>query len=283
MRTDHPRRRVLPQGPFHPVWRRPPCRDTKCARGRPPHRFTDSPIHYMHNTTCTCQHVHAHVTCTCYMCMYKPPRHQIVTRLTTTADVEAACPPGARPPADEPSAKRSSASLATAASTHFGPSGAASSSTTSAAQQHAVPAAASSDDAPFMLGASPAQLGVNRRILVVGEGDFSLSQALVVSAHADVSNLTATTIRTASQTRLWFPSATPRIVDLVTRGATVLHGVSAAALREADGIRDNYDVIVFTFPFADRRRLSNTRPTQVSSRHSCGLPRPSFGTKARSQ
>jgi hypothetical protein len=38
---------------------------------------------------------------------------------------------------------------------------------------------------------------------------------------------------------------------LVIRGAIVSHGVDARGLQRADGIRDNYDLIVFAFSFAD--------------------------------
>ena len=107
--------------------------------------------------------------------------------------------------------------------------------------------ATSLEDAVLRAGPG-GQLG--RRILTVGEGDFSLSHALV-QGQDDCSNLTASTIRMASETRSKFPSATARLVDLVTRGATVLHGVNACFLPAADGVRDNYDSIIFTFPYAD--------------------------------
>ena len=103
-------------------------------------------------------------------------------------------------------------------------------------------------DWPLLRTGLPAETG--RRYLVVGEGDFSLSNALVCGQE-DASNLTATTIRTALDNRQRFPQAANRITGLVSRGATVLHRVSAGALRQTDGIRDNYDLIVFTFPFAD--------------------------------
>ena len=96
----------------------------------------------------------------------------------------------------------------------------------------------------------PAALQLGRRILVVGEGDFSLSNSLV-QREADASHVTATTVRRATDTHTLFPRATESIMNLVSRGATVLHGVDACALRGSDGIRDNYDLIVFTFPFAD--------------------------------
>jgi hypothetical protein len=87
-------------------------------------------------------------------------------------------------------------------------------------------------------------------VLVVGEGDFSLSLALV-RRQADASNLTATSFRLFSQTRNSFPAATDTITDLVTRGATVLHNVDARSLRESDGVRDNYDLVFFAFPYAE--------------------------------
>ena len=86
-----------------------------------------------------------------------------------------------------------------------------------------------------------------QRILVVGEGDFSLTQALIDDT-SDLSNLTTTTLRSSRQTQRDFPTAMGRIVDLIKRGATVLHGVDARKLRQNDGIRNNYDVIFFTFP-----------------------------------
>lgn len=97
---------------------------------------------------------------------------------------------------------------------------------------------------------SSERIAPGQRLLVVGEGDFSFSRGLVCN-HEDASHLTTTTIRSAAETRSRFQGSLANISDLVSRGSTVLHGVDARSLRSVDGIRDNYDVIFFTFPFAE--------------------------------
>ena len=88
---------------------------------------------------------------------------------------------------------------------------------------------------------------VGTRTLIVGEGDFSLSRSLI-HGQDDASNLTATTILSAQQMRS-IQGAMTNIQDLVSRGSTVLHEVDGRHLRRTDGIRDNYDPIIFSFPY----------------------------------
>ena len=126
--------------------------------------------------------------------------------------------------------------------------------------KHATAALALVDDlASNTLASVESQLG--RRLLVVGEGDFSLSQALV-RRHRDASNLTATSFRRSEQTRVSFPAAIEKMTDLMSRGATILHNVDASSLRKSDGIRDNYDLIFFAFPFAE-----NANGTEYTPKH----------------
>ena len=98
-----------------------------------------------------------------------------------------------------------------------------------------------------------------QRILIVGEGNFSLTQSLVGDVR-NLSHLTTTTLRLYRDTRRNFPKAVDRIHNFMTRDATVLHGVDGRKLRESDGIRNNYHMIFFTFPLVDG--LPSTHPEQ---------------------
>ena len=100
----------------------------------------------------------------------------------------------------------------------------------------------------------------SQRILVVGEGDFSLTESLVRDV-SNLSNLTATTLRSYRKTYNDFPKAMKRISELKMRGATVLHDVDGRKLAQRDGICNNYNMIYFTFPFVDG--LPPTHPEQA--------------------
>jgi hypothetical protein len=119
--------------------------------------------------------------------------------------------------------------------------------------------AAAATSATDVIMRSHERTGLGQRFLVVGEGDFSFSRGLVQNQE-DASNLTTSTVRSAAETRSRFRGSLANISDLVTRGSTVLHGVDACALRSVDGIRDNYDVVYFTFPFAEASSGTHCAP-----------------------
>ena len=100
----------------------------------------------------------------------------------------------------------------------------------------------------------------SQRILVVGEGDFSLTQSLVRD-DSNLSNLTATTLRSYRETYSDFPKAIKRMSELKMRGATILHDVDGRKLIQRHGIRNNYNMIYFTFPFVDG--LPSSHPEQA--------------------
>ena len=88
-------------------------------------------------------------------------------------------------------------------------------------------------------------------VLVVGEGDFSLSLSIVRQLE-DAVQLVATTVRDRCESTRLFPQAQAAINELSARGVVVCHRVNARSLHShIFPTVNNFDIIIFTFPFAD--------------------------------
>ena len=99
-------------------------------------------------------------------------------------------------------------------------------------------------------------------VLLLGEGDFSFSRALVESASVGVGRVTATSLESAAEIETRWGGAAN--VDALRRASNVeiVHGVDATALETTlpDPGGRRYDKIVFMFPhIAGKGRISLNR------------------------
>ena len=97
------------------------------------------------------------------------------------------------------------------------------------------------------------------RILLVGEGDFSFTHALVlhppeVLEHLPSSNVVATAYDTEDECYEKYPSAPAHVAALREKGATVLFGVDATKLNKHPTLTKGKrsDRIVWNFPHAGK-------------------------------
>ena len=91
------------------------------------------------------------------------------------------------------------------------------------------------------------------RVLVVGEGDFSLSHSLFVHVQrGSISQLVSTTFTRVQEHERVFPRSDTIINELTARGALIIYGVDAGTLhQEMCGDAGQFDLVWFSFPFAD--------------------------------
>ena len=92
--------------------------------------------------------------------------------------------------------------------------------------------------------------------MLIGEGNFSFSRALVVDEPGDLaqlpaSNVTATAYDSEEECYAKYPDAEAIVTDLRERGVHVLFGVDATRLDKISALKNKkWDKIVWNFPHA---------------------------------
>jgi hypothetical protein len=87
------------------------------------------------------------------------------------------------------------------------------------------------------------------RVLVVGEGDFSLSHALLEHVQrGSITQLVLTTFKEVQEHKRVFPASGTIMKELKDRGAVIRYDVDARKLHRGTG---PFDLVWFSFPFAD--------------------------------
>mmetsp|Transcript_16383 Transcript_16383/g.45646 ORF Transcript_16383/g.45646 Transcript_16383/m.45646 type:complete len:320 (-) Transcript_16383:220-1179(-) len=105
----------------------------------------------------------------------------------------------------------------------------------------------------------------DKRILLVGEGNFSFARALVENLGVQGGSITATAYDTQEEAAEKYPDVLEITAELSEKGAEVRWGVDACDLKKGVGISKNrlgraaiesgswrYDVVVFNFPHAGK-------------------------------
>ncbi|MFB2983622.1 Rossmann-like fold-containing protein [Microseira sp. BLCC-F43] len=96
-----------------------------------------------------------------------------------------------------------------------------------------------------------------KRILLLGEGDFSFALSLAKQVQpAQRSGIVATSYDSETQVKQLYKGAEQNISNLKNSGVTVLHGVDATKIDSSQGL---FTGIVFNFPF-----VPGDRPTAVT-------------------
>lgn len=99
------------------------------------------------------------------------------------------------------------------------------------------------------------------RILLVGEGNFSFTRALISEPptalqYLPPSNVVATAYDTEAECFEKYPEARSIVNELRAKGVEILFGVDATKLESSSFLRNHkFDKIVWNFPHAGRFRL----------------------------
>lgn len=101
--------------------------------------------------------------------------------------------------------------------------------------------------------------GIDQRILVLGDGDFSFSRGLLSHLGGDGSNVTCTSYDSATEVVSKYPGAKDILRAVAKTGARVRHGVDARKLESHFGFEDVFDRIVFNFPHSGQQRVHINR------------------------
>eukprot|EP00249_Psilotum_nudum_P028934 c38962_g1_i1 orf=434-1408(-) len=107
----------------------------------------------------------------------------------------------------------------------------------------------------------------SQQILLVGEGDFSFSNALA-NAFGSASNLVATSLDSYDETTKKFTSVHVTLGNLLKLGAVVLHGIDATTMATHRLLGQlSFDRIVFNFPHSGVSGNESFSPKQEQQKH----------------
>ncbi|RSM72387.1 hypothetical protein DMH04_42910, partial [Kibdelosporangium aridum] len=97
-------------------------------------------------------------------------------------------------------------------------------------------------------------ISITGRVLLVGEGNFTFSEAVVALGLNVPGNITATEAKTEEQSARSDPQVAARTQRLRAQGVTVEFGVEAQRLHETHRDRPKFDNIIWLFPHPGSRR-----------------------------
>ena len=101
--------------------------------------------------------------------------------------------------------------------------------------------------------------GVDQRILVLGDGDFSFSRGLVSHLGGDGRNIVATSYDSHAEVLAKYPQAKDVLRAVTQSGARTAHGIDARQLEAHFPHEQVFDRVVFNFPHSGQQRVHVNR------------------------